>query len=230
MKLENNKCFNCKIKSEIVSILNFDELSFLEKGCSQIEFDKGELIFKEGSPAGNIAYVRDGFIKLFKKGIGGKDFILSISKKGAYIGIQHLNRKSKDYYFSASALTKTQVCFIEINSFEKLLKHNGIFATEVISYIFDDEMNYFDRLVNNVQQQLPGRLAHALFYFKDQVYDSNPFNLNLTKSELASLIGTSRESVSRLLREFHDAGIIDMNKNIITILDEEKLEEIKFKG
>lgn len=77
---------------------------------------------------------------------------------------------------------------------------------------------------------MPGRLAHALFYLKDQVYVSNPFNLNLTKSELASLIGTSRESVSRLLREFHDAGIIEMNKNVIKILDEEKLEEIKLKG
>jgi CRP/FNR family transcriptional regulator len=100
----------------------------------------------------------------------------------------------------------------------------------VIYYIFDDEMNYFDRLISNVQQQVPGRLANTLFYFRDQVYGQNPFNLNLTKLELASLIGTSRESVSRLLKEFQDAGIIRVQKNIFTITDEKKLKEIQLKG
>ena len=105
-----------------------------------------------------------------------------------------------------------------------------MFATEVISTIFNDEMNYFDRLVNNVQQQLPGRLANTLLYFKNQVFNTNPFNFNLTKTELASLIGTSRESVSRLLKDFQDAQIIKMKKSTVHILNEKKLEEIKLKG
>ena len=230
MNIEKESCINCNIKSGAVSILNEDELCILEKGCSQIDFRKGELIFKEGMPAHYICYVRNGFVKLFKKGVSGKDFILSISNKGAYLGIQNLNQKSKEYYFSASAITDTQVCFIEIESFGKLLKRNGVFASEVISYIFNDEMNYFDRLVNNVQQQLPGRLANTLLYFQNQVYNDNSFNLNLTKTELASLIGTSRESVSRILKEFQEAEIIKMEKNRITILNDNKLEVIRQKG
>jgi len=69
-----------------------------------------------------------------------------------------------------------------------------------------------------------------LIYFRTQVYNENPFNLNLNKSELASLIGTSRESVSRLLKTFQDAEIIKMEKRKITILNDKKLEEIKLKG
>jgi CRP/FNR family transcriptional regulator len=111
-----------------------------------------------------------------------------------------------------------------------LLKRNGNFALEVISYIFDDEMNYFERLIKNVQQQLPGRLANTLFYFTEQVYGENSFNMNLTKTELASLIGTSRESVTRLLKEFQDDDIINIEKNRITILDRDKLENIRMKG
>ena len=91
-------------------------------------------------------------------------------------------------------------------------------------------MNYFDRLVNNVQQQLPGRLANTLYYFANQVYDENPSNLNWTKAELAALIGTSRESVTRLLKEFQEDNIIKTEKNRIWILDYEKLEQIKLKG
>jgi CRP-like cAMP-binding protein len=230
MEAVKEKCIDCKIKSNAVSILNIEELSILENGCFQNEFQKGELLFKETMPAGYIFFIRSGFVKLFKKGLGNKDFVLSISKKGAYLGIQNLNPQRRDYYFSAKAITDVKVCLIDIGSFEKLLLHNGAFATEVISFIINDEMNYFDRLVNNVQQQLPGRLANTLFYFRNEVYNQKQFNLNLTKAELASLIGTSRESVSRLLKNFKDSGIIGMNKSEITILDEVKLEEIKNKG
>ena len=230
MNIKNKSCLNCNIKSGIVSILNKEELALLGKGCLQTEFQRGELIFKEGSPASHIIYIRDGFVKLGKKGLGGKDYILSIVKQGAYLGINNLNRLNRRFSNSATALTNTKVCFIDMEEFGILLKRNGSFATGVIYYIFDDEMNYFDRLINNVQQQVPGRLANTLFYFRDQVYGQNPFNLNLTKLELASLIGTSRESVSRLLKEFQDAGIIRVQKNIFTITDEKKLKEIQLKG
>ena len=226
----NDKCFDCKIKSDVVAILNREELSTLGKGCAQVHFNKSELLVKEGAPARHIIYIRDGYVKLEKKGIGGKDVILSISKKGAYLNIQNLNRKKGVYYFSATALSDTHVCFIDIDNFELLLKRNGVFATEVISYIFSDEMNYFERLLNNVQQQLPGRLANTLLYFRDEVYNQNTFDLNLTKSELASLIGTSRESVTRLLREFQHSGIIKIEKGKITIINDSRLEEIRQKG
>lgn len=228
--IDNNSCVNCVLKSNIISILNRNELCFLEEGCLKIEFKKGETIFKEGTPSQSIAYIREGFVKLSKKGIGRKEYILSISKKGSFLGIQNLNKKSKVNYTSAIAVTNTEVCFIDRNCFEELLKQNGTFATEVISYIFEDEMNYFDRFLNNVQQQLPGRLANALIYFSQKVYNDKTFSLNLTKSELGSLIGTSRESVTRLLKEFHDAGLIELDRNRITVLDIAKLEEIRKKG
>ena len=230
MEIEKYKCADCDIKSKAVSILKSVELDALEKGCSQTIFHKGELLIKEGAPAGYIVYIRDGFVKICKKGIGNKDFILNISKKGAYLNIQNLNSRDKNYLFSAFAITETKVCFIDIESFGNLLKRNGTFALEVITYIFNDEMNYFDRLLNIIQQQLPGRLANALLYFKNQVYCENPFMINLTRTELASLIGTSRESVTRLIKEFHDTGIIRADKNKITVLDEKRLEDIKYKG
>ena len=230
METGNDACLTCNIKSNVVAILSRDELSELGKGCMQTEFRKGELIFKEGTPANHIIYIRNGFVKLSKKGIGGKDYILSIAKKGAYLGINNITKTHKQHYLSATALTAVEVCFIDIEIFKILLKKNGEFASEVIHYIFEDEMNYFDRLINNVQQQVPGRLANTLFYFRYQVYDQNPFLMNITKVELASLIGTSRESVTRLLKEFQDVGIIRVQKNQFTILDEKRLEEIQKKG
>lgn len=230
MDLDNNQCISCSLKSKAVSALNDDELCFLEKSCSRILFKKGELVFKEGTPVNSICYVRRGFVKLSKQGIGEKDYILSVVKMGAYLGIQNLNSRSKKNFFSAIAIADSEICFINIECFYNLLKQNGEFAIEVISAIFNDEMNYFERLVNNVQQQLPGRLANAILYFSKQVYEQNPFDLNLTRTELASLIGTSRESVSRILKEFQDSGFIKIDKSKITILDLEKLCIIQQRG
>ena len=230
MEFKKESCLHCTLKSSTVSLLKPGELAELEEACSQTDFKRGELIYKEGSPANDIIYIREGFIKLSKKGLNGKDYILSISKRGAYLGINHLNKKTKHYRNSATALTNARVCFINMDKFDVLLERNATFAREVIHYILDDEMYYYERLVNNVQQQVPGRLANTLLYFKNQVYGENTFNLNLTKVELASLIGTSRESVTRLLKEFHDSGFIRIDKNSIMIVDEEKLSEIKRKG
>lgn len=225
-----NTCIDCNLKSGAVSVLDNSELCSLEEGCSKIQYSKGELIFKEGGPVQHIIYIRKGFVKLVKKGAGGKDFILSISKKGSYLGIQNLDENIKTSYFSAITLTKSEVCFIDRHCFANLLKQNGEFALKVLSTVFCDEMNYFDRLVNNVQQQLPGRLANTISYFAKEVYGENTFTLNLTQTEIAALIGTSRESVSRILKEFQELGIIDLSKNVLTILNEKRLEEIKNKG
>lgn len=230
MDRKKESCQHCTLKSSTVSTLNSGELAELEEACSQTDFRRGELIYKEGSPANDIIFIREGFVKLSKKGLSGKDYILSISKNGAYLGINHLNKKTRQYRHSATALTNAKVCFINIQKFDLLLERNASFAREVIHYILEDEMNYYERLMNNVQQQVPGRLANALFYFRNQVYGKNTFNLNLTKAELASLIGTSRESVTRLLKEFHDLGLITISKNTITLLNENKLAEIKKKG
>ncbi|WP_321369187.1 Crp/Fnr family transcriptional regulator [uncultured Draconibacterium sp.] len=230
MNLITNTCIDCTLKSGAVSVLDNSELCTLEEGCSKIQYEKGELIFKEGGPVQHIIYIRKGFVKLVKKGVGGKDFILSISKKGSYLGIQNLDESIKTNYFSAITLTKSEVCFIDRHCFSNLLKQNGEFALKVLSTVFSDEMNYFDRLVKNVQQQLPGRLANTISYFSKEVYGKNSFALNLTQTEIAALIGTSRESVSRILKEFQDMGIITLKNNVLTILNEKRLEEIKLKG
>ncbi len=77
-----NQCFNCVFKSSIISVLNRNELHLLDEGCSKNQLKKGDLIFKEGSPSELITYVRSGFIKLCKTSSGGKNYILSIAKKG----------------------------------------------------------------------------------------------------------------------------------------------------
>jgi CRP-like cAMP-binding protein len=75
-------------------------------------------------------------------------------------------------------------------------------------------------------KQGPGKIAEALLYFSEKVFDEQNFELPLTRNELGDLTCTSRETVSRILSDFSKSNIIKVNKNIISILDKKQLENI----
>lgn len=93
MELLSKKCSRCKVKSSAAKVLDSEEISIMEKGCSLVHFEKGEIIYKEAMPAHHILYIRSGYVKLIKKGAAGKNITLNISGSGAYLGLQNLNRK-----------------------------------------------------------------------------------------------------------------------------------------
>ena len=77
---------------------------------------------------------------------------------------------------------------------------------------------------------MPGRIADVLLYLKDKVYESNPFQTTLSRQDLADMSGMSKESAIRILREFKDEGIIQVNGNEFEILNLEHLIKISQTG
>jgi len=225
-----DNCQECRIKSTAVSALNKDELEFLSRNCTPGIFRRGDPILKEGDPSRYIVYIRDGFAKQFKKSSRGEEQIINVVKKGSYVGLHNIIKTSCVNYISAKAIKDVSACFISRECFDELLRRNGEFASRVISCICEDEVLFINRLLNNQQQQLYGRLADALLYFLHVVYGENPFVLDLTKTELALFIGSSRESVTRALKQLQDSGIIKSERKTICILDEEKLKQLRKKG
>ena len=226
----HNRCLECKIKSTAISALNNNELEFLNENCTTGIANQGEIILREGDPARFVVYIRDGFVKQMKKSPDGKEHILSIVKKGSYIGLHNIVTSTRINYISAKALVRTSVCIINTHCFGDLLKRNGEFASRVISCICEDEIFFVGRLLKNQHQQLYGRLADALLYFRNEVYNENPFILSMTRGEIASFVGTSRESVTRALKDFQENGLIIVKKKMITIMDENKLMVLCKKG
>ena len=169
MNLPVNKCLECRIKSTAVSALNHEELELLNRNCTARLLNQGEIILREGEPAQHVVYIREGFVKQYKKHAGGKEQIISIAKKGSYLGLHNIVESTRSNFISAKSLKRTAVCFINKQCFNQLLKVNGEFASRVISCICEDEVQFVNRLLNNQQQQLYGRLANALLYFRHVV-------------------------------------------------------------
>jgi CRP/FNR family transcriptional regulator len=227
--VKKQDCGNCAIKSKAVATLNEEEIDFLNKNCAEVTLKKNENIIKEGSLSSHIAYIKSGLAKIHMTGPSGKDQILKIVAPGSYIGIQTI-LSEKIHKYSASALGESKVCYIDNQSFKVLLSRNPEFAYEVIIYLCQDELSYYERFVNLSQKQVNGRLADALLYFSKEIYKSNDFDFILTRSDLAALIGVTRESATRSLKELSDIGVIKSDGKNIKIVDVKRLETISARG
>ena len=88
----------------------------------------------------------------------------------------------------------------------------------------------FTQAVGLTQKQMHGRIADAIVYLSESIYDCNPFTMTISRQELADLSGMSKESAIRILKEFKDEGILSIDKNIVTIIKPEQLKMIQQTG
>jgi CRP-like cAMP-binding protein len=228
VKMANTECRLCGFKSPAAELLSQSELETLEFNCAQIKFKKGDNIFREGTLATNITYLKSGLVKIHMKG-PSRDKILRIMKAPTYLGLPTTFGEKINHY-SATALTESQICFISLDTFREFIFKNGGFAYEIILELCQNELKDYQRYTNMSQKQLPGRLADILLCMSHELFNSNIFELPINYNELSDFISTSRESVSRLLSEFSKEGIISINKKELTILKKDILEKISLKG
>jgi len=221
-------CRDCINKSPAAKLLNNDELDFMARNRVEVNFKKGDIIFKQDSYSTNVVYLKAGLVKIHMQG-PFKEKILRIVKAPSYLGIP-TTFGDKINHYSATAIDATTVCFIDANEFKQLIYGNGKFAYEIIIELCRNELIDDLRCVNQSQKQIPGRIAETLLSLSQNIYNKNTFILPLSRNEMGDLIGTSRESISRIMSDLCNEGVIDLKAKEITILKPELLEQISKKG
>ena len=226
--MEKRSCSTCLLKSKAVENLADKELDFLGQNCVEVTFERGEILFKQDALSSNIIYIQEGLVKIIITGPQRKQ-ILKLKKAPCYLGVP-TTMGDKTNHYSAVALEPTTVCFIDLGVFKSLLRLNTEFSYEIIVELCKNELDQFHRCVTLVQNQIFGRLATNLLYMADAIYHSNEFDLPLSRNEIADLICTSRETVSRLLSELDQEGIIEIRGKHVRLIDIKKLNDISKKG
>lgn len=225
---EDSSCINCIFQSPATKLLTLDELSRLNENCALTDLKAGEIIFKQGVFSTHIVYLRNGIVKLHLEG-PHKDHILKIVKGPAYIGIP-TTFDEKYYRYSASAVVHSGACYIDIDTFKNFIYNNGQFAYEIIVELCKDELHQFRQCVSKAQKNVRGRIADALLFFAEEIFTNDFFVLPLNRSEFGNYIDATRESVSRILTEFHNDGIIELKGKNIKLIKKELLEIIGKNG
>ena len=226
--MKRTTCKTCTLKSDAAKSLSDIEIEILDKSCSQVLFDAGEIIIKQESLSTSVAYVKTGLVKIHIRG-PHKKRIIRITKAPAYLCLHSIIGSATNQY-SVSALEKTMVCFIDVSIFKKFIFENKEFAYQVLLDISKSHILNIQNLINITQKYHIGRVADTLLFFAKEIYNNASFILPVSRQDLGEMIGITRESVCRILTNFHNEGIIEINGKKIEIKNESLLGQYSENG
>lgn len=223
-----SKCEQCIVREfSSLKALNKEELLKMANCKSSYTFKKGEPIFEEGESVNGIYCVKDGVCKLSKLSANGKDQIVKLVKPGELLG-QRSMISDEPANLSAVALEDMEVCFIPKSDVLGFFNNNNQFSMNVMKTICGDLKEADDHMVSMAQKTVKERLAETLLYLEDTFgkNEDGSLHIQLSREELAGMIGTATESCIRLLSEFNKIGLIDIKGKKISIIDKMKLKRI----
>jgi CRP/FNR family transcriptional regulator len=128
------------------------------------------------------------------------------------------------------AYVDSDVKLIDVNVFRQMLLRNSEFAREVIDVLSSNSVQIYNRFFCLTHKQAYGRLADIILCLADRIFKTSEFELPLSRKDLAELSGMSPETVVRMLKKFHDDGLIHLDGKNFTVLDYPKLKRISETG
>ena len=227
-KLIMSKCEQCIVREfSSLKALNKEELVKLA-GCKTSRIiKKGEVIFEEGENVNGIFCIKDGVCKLTKLSPNGKDHIVKLVTKGELLGHRSMI-SDEPVNLSAVALEDMEVCFIPKTEVMGFFDKNNQFSMNVMKTICGDLKESDVHAVNMAQRTVKERLAETLLHLHDTfgTNEDGSLKIQLSRDELASMVGTATESCIRLLSDFNKLGLIKLVSKKITITDISKLKRM----
>lgn len=224
-----SKCEQCIVREfSALKTLTNSELITMSRCKTAKKVKKGEALFTEGENVNGVFCVRSGVCKMTKLSANGRDQILKLTQKGELLGQRSLI-SDEPANLSAIAIEDMEVCFIPKTEFIGFFSNNNNFSMGVMKSVCGELKEADETLVNLAQKSVKERLAQTLLYLEETfgVLEDNSLRLQLSRDEIASIIGTATESCIRLLSEFKKLGLIELHGKKITILDKVKLKRLQ---
>jgi CRP-like cAMP-binding protein len=222
------KCEQCIVRQfSSLKALNKEELLKMAECKTSYVIKKGEPIFEEGEVINGIYCVKEGVSKLSKLSENGKDQIVKLVKPGELLG-QRSMISDEPANLSAVALEDMEVCFIPKSEVMQFFTQNNQFSMNVMRAICDDLKDADDHMVNMAQKTVRQRLIETLIYLEETFgkNEDGSLHIQLSREELAGMIGTATESCIRLLSELNKSDYIALTGKKITLLDKNKLKRL----
>ena len=216
IEIENSKCFE---------LLTEKELDLVMKNQIEVKFRKGETIFKQGSFASHVMFLREGLVKAYMEG-AKNSLILTIIPKENFIGLTSLFDGNPLFQHSALAYVDSVVQMIDINIIREITANNAKFSNEIINVLSAASALTYGRFFCITNKQSYGRLADVLLCLSNRVFKDQKFDLSLTRKEIAELACMSTENVIKILKKFREDELIEIQGKTFTIKNYDLLEKI----
>jgi CRP/FNR family transcriptional regulator, dissimilatory nitrate respiration regulator len=186
---------------------------------------KGLTLFSEGSRATGFYIIISGKIKVYKVSLEGKEQILHIFANGEFFGEVPMFAGGH-YPAHAETLEASRVLFFPRDAFTELLRSEPSLALNMLG-ILCQRLRRFTHLIEDLSlKEVPARLAAYFLYLSNRRKGSDTFDLDITKAQLASFLGTIPETLSRILSRMSQQQFIQVEGRKIKLLDHQALESL----
>lgn len=214
----------------LLSNLTQDEFNKMQTNFEVIHFSKGDYIFRSGMPADKMYIIYSGFMKVILNLSDGREQMMYLYQSGDFIG--GLNLISGDtYVYDGVALKETTVVTISIMDFREVLLKNRDFLMSIIEKSYERirrAESLVDRLsVINADLKVAKTLLNLIKIYGEETRDGIMLNLTINQEELGSFSGIARETMSRKLKQFEEAGYIEIiSRNKILLKDVKAMSKL----
>ncbi|MCI5142380.1 MAG: Crp/Fnr family transcriptional regulator, partial [Candidatus Electrothrix sp. ATG1] len=186
------------------------------------KFQRGESIFFEGDAATGFYMVGQGRVKIFKMSLDGKEQILHIFGPGEPFGEVPVFHGSP---FPANALSiePSLMLFFPRQEFIDLINNTPSLALSMLAVLSMRLRRFAAQIESLSLKEVPARLAAHLIYLTEEQNRTDEVTLDIPKGQLASLLGTSPETLSRIFAKMTKQGLIKVKGKKIKILSYDNL-------
>jgi len=192
-------------------------------------FKRSHTIFSEGDEAAGFYAVITGRIKIFKLSSEGKEQIIHIYGPGNIFGEVPMFAGGR-FPANAETIEKSRIFFFPRNAFIELIKQEPYLAMNMLAEL-SKKLRKMTHLIEELSlKEVPGRLAAYLLLLNEKSNPPDVIELDITKTQLAGLLGTIPETLSRILGKMVNYGMIQVNGRIIKIVNPQALEELSGGG
>ncbi len=197
----------------------------LEKSCSL--YHKGSVIYREGSRLTGFFCVTKGIVKIFKTGIDGKEQIIRFAKNGEIIAYRSLLSQELACT-SAKVIEEAVLCHVPYQTLLFLIQNNWQFSHHMLQIVCRELREANDYITDIAQKSVRERLAEVLLLLREnfELDNQNTLQISLTREELANMVGTATESVIRLLSEFKQERLIELQGRKIKFINISGLRKV----
>jgi len=190
-------------------------------------YKKKQIIYKQGSHPHYLFYVLKGKVKIYKTHEDGKDLVINLYNEGDFFGYTTL-LEGTSYNETAEATEEAELALIPRKEFEALLNSNPAISRKLIALLAKNVVAKENQLLGIAYNTLRKKVAEALVSMQKKYHTNKnePFVIDSSREELATIAGTATESLIRTLSDFKSEHLIDIKSGKIVVTDEKKLANL----
>lgn len=228
MKKKPLPCAICgKTQHGMFCRLTADQTERLNEAKTVYQFPRGKTIFYEGNPAFAVYCLHDGYIKLFKSSERGERHVIRLLAPGDVLGFRAV-LADEDYAATAEAVTPATCCVIPKDALRELLQSSPELAFDMMSRLAIELRISEEHTLSLINKSVLERLAELLLRIvpDSRAAEPMPLVVPLQRTEMAQIIGTTPETLSRSLQQLARRKLIDVTRTQISVLDRDALKKV----